>query len=875
MSHQSPPVSPLGHRSRFLLLLAFFLSGAAALIFELIWTRLLLLSLGATSAAVGAVLGAFMGGMAIGSALAGRSLFARRDPVITFALLEGWVGLYGLASPYVLRLVGFVPAKLQFPLALILLLPATIAMGASLPVLSRAFGQDSDWPAAEVGRLYAVNTAGAVLGPLLAVFTFFPSVGLTTTLYLAAAADLLVLVGVFVGRKALPSLTAVAPTGPLPERDRPPIILLAAMAVSGASAMVYEVAWARTLSLVYGSSIYGVSIMLSTFLFGIASGSALASLLIGGKTKPLPYRVTTWLLVSSAVGAFLSLLVTRNLPFVFLNLYRSAPDRDLTLFATQFVVAAALMLPSTLCLGAMLPAVIGALPASKTDLGMRVSWLYTANLAGAATGAILAAGVLLGSFGIELSVRIASVAALVVAAVLAVKSDRKRSTAPLTVSMAAGLLILSFDPTGDLLIKSFGLYIEPKNPSRDPSSLRELVNSHRLLYYRDGPTATVAVQKVDRFILLKINGKTDASNGPGDITTQLLLGHLPFMVSDANRVAVIGWGSGMTAGAVLTHPVESVDAFEIEPALIEASRHFEPSRYFKPGNGRPLDDERLNLVIGDARSELQRSSIVYDLIISEPSNPWITGVSNLFTQDFFEIVSSKLKPNGILCQWFHLYGMSEESTRSLLATFRSVFPHTLVFKDRDLILLGSRSPIRLSMSRIREILAETAIRDSLARAQINYPADVLAALRLDEAGVEKFSRNALFNTDDNLLLERAAPRSLYRDRSDAICTELNRYPPSVMDVLTDYDSEGDVLLELGASYFTDGRKEQALEVCQRALAIRDSYEGQKLLGQTLQSMGRTDEARRALEKALRHEDVDVAGRKFVQALLRSLETTSE
>ena len=172
-------------------------------------------------------------------------------------------------------------------------------------------------------------------------------------------------------------------------------------------------------------------------------------------------------------------------------------------------------------------------------------------------------------------------------------------------------------------------------------------------------------------------------------------------------------------------------------------------------------------------------------------------------------------------------------------------------------------------------LFQRAARDSLARAEINYPTDVLAALRLDEGGVEEFSRNALFNTDDNLRLELAAPRSLYRDRTEAIRAELNRYPPSAIDVLSDYDSEVDVLLELAASYFTDGRKDQALEVCERALAIRDSFEGQKLRGQTLQSMGRTDEARRALQKALRHEDGDAQGRKFVQALLRSLDTTSE
>jgi spermidine synthase len=855
----------LGHSSRLLLLVAFFLSGAAALVFELIWTRLLLLSLGATSAAVGAVLGAFMGGMAVGSAFAGRSFLARRDPIITFALLEGWIGLYGLASPRMLRLVSDVPAELQFVCALILLLPATVAMGASLPVLARAFGRDKAWPAAEVGRLYAVNTAGAVLGPLLAVFALFPTVGLTKTLYVAAGADFLVLISVVLARRVLPDLSGSTSDALLPKGERPAILLVAAMAVSGASAMVYEVAWSRTLSLVYGSSIYGVSIMLSTYLLGIAFGSALASFLLRRRTAPISYRVASWLLIGSSGGAYASLLVTRNLPYIFLNLYRSAPERDLTLFIIQFVVAAALMLPATLCLGAMLPAMVAALPSSKTDLGHRVAWLYTANLVGAATGAVLAAGVLLGSFGIELSVRVASLVALTTAILLAAVSGKGRSRAPLTVSTAIGLIILAFNPTGELLVMSFGLYTHPQDPSREPSSLRELVESHRLVYYRDGPTATVAVQKIDRFILLKINGKTDASNGPGDVSTQLMLGHLPCAVDHADRVAVIGWGSGMTAGAILRHPVESVDAFEIEPAVIEASR------FFEPGNGKPLDDPRLRLVMGDARSELLRSDHNYDLIVSEPSNPWITGVSNLFTRDFFEILSSKLTPNGIVCQWFHLYGMSEESTRSLLATFRSVFPHALAFKDRDLILLGSQRPIRLSMSRTRSFFEDPTIQKEMASAFIRYPADIIAELSLDDDGMASFSQGAPINTDDNLLLELAAPRSLYRDRTEAIREAMRRHPPAVIETLTDYDSAADVHLELAASYFTAGRKEDALAACLRALAIRDSFEGLKLLGQTLQSLGRIEEAREALEKALLHESEDAQGKRFVQALLRSLD----
>jgi spermidine synthase len=471
----------------------------------------------------------------------------------------------------------------------------------------------------------------------------------------------------------------------------------------------------------------------------------------------------------------------------------------------------------------------------------------------------------LGSFGIDLSVRVASLVALTAAVFLAAISSKGRSRAPLTVSVTIGLIILAFDPTGQLLLMSFGLYTHPLDPSRDPSSLRELVESHRLVYYRDGPTATVAVQKIDRFILLKINGKTDASNGPGDMSTQLMLGHLPFAVSQADHVAVIGWGSGMTAGAILRHPVESLDAFEIEPTVIEASRFFEPD------NGRPLDDPRLRLVIGDARSELRRSDQSYDLIVSEPSNPWITGVSNLFTRDFFQIIASRLRPNGIVCQWFHLYGMSEESTRSLLATFRSVFPHALAFKDRDLILLGSQNPIRLSMSRTRSFFEDPTIQKDLAKAYIRYPADILAELSLDDEGTATFADGAPINTDDNLLLELAAPRSLYLDRAEAIRADMHRYPPKVIEILTDYDSPADVHLELAASYFTGGKKEEALAACRRALEIRDSFEGLKLLGQTLQSLGRIEEAREALEKALRSKSDDVEGKRFVQALLRSLD----
>ena len=383
------------------------------------------------------------------------------------------------------------------------------------------------------------------------------------------------------------------------------------------------------------------------------------------------------------------------------------------------------------------------------------------------------------------------------------------------IKLAHAIEHFALDPSGARLVKSFGVYSGARTyASYEIGQLRDIVASHELLYYRDGATATVAVQQIESFRLLKINGKTDASNGPGDVATQLLLGHLPYLLKDAKRVGVIGWGSGMTVGAVLQHPVELVDAFEIEPAVIEASRYFEPI------NGRPLDDDRLHLVIGDARGELRRDVEPYDVIISEPSNPWITGVANLFTRDFFELTASRLAPGGVFAQWFHLYGMSEDSAREVMATFRSVFPHVVAFNDRDLILLGSDRPITFSLDQMTRRFADPGVRASLAEAFVRSPADLLVKLRLDERGTAAFAAGAALNTDDNMRLELAAPRTLYQDRLAAIRTELDRHPPAPLDLVTGYGSlqlfhnQGDgTFLEVHAQAELKSRSWSRLDWC--------------------------------------------------------------
>jgi spermidine synthase len=867
-----PENGRLSSSGRSLLLGSFFLTGASSLVFEVVWTRLLLLSLGATALAMGAVLGAFMAGMAVGSHLAGSRLVSRLDPIVAYAVLEGWAGAYGLATPHLLRLAEVPDPAVQFAAAIGLLLPATIGMGASLPILARAFGGASGRQAVEVGWLYAANTAGAVLGPLLAVFWLFPGLGLGRTLHIASVVDVFVCVLVLASRRVFPVWKA-SPVAVSPAPDRGGDGLLrGGLFVSGAAAMVYEVAWTRTLSIALGSSVYGVTIMLSTYLFGIAAGSALVSLVLSRVGRRVSGDAVAWLLAAAAVAAHLSFLLAHWLPRMFVELFERVGGGAARIALLQFATAAVLMLPAALCLGAMLPLAAGALAGEAGEVGRKVSRLYTANLVGSAVGAAGAGALLLGSLGVDATVRLASAAALLFALVLAVW-PRRRLPAPGVAFAVALVFVLLVAPQGIEAGKGIGFFANlPYYADHDDRRLRQVVEAHQLLFYQDGTTASVAVVQIGSYRILRINGKSDASTGPGDMQTQLLLAHLPLLSRPAKRVAVIGWGSGVTAGAVLSYPVARVDAFEIEPAVVSASH------YFDTVNGQPLSDPRLRLVIGDARAHLRRSTARYDVIIAEPSNPWQTGVANLFTQDYFRLVAARLNEDGVLCQWFHLYGMSEPLVQSLVATFRSVFPEHLVFRlssGRDTLLLGSRRPIRFSGPQIRDLLRDPRRSGSLASVGIHHPFDILSRLTLDPATSAGFVGSAPINTDDNMYLELMAPGCLYLDRLGEIAAAFERHRPDLSRHLSGFGSTVEVELEQAASLFTVGEHEEALALCERANAAEPTFEGYKLLGQVLDGMGRTAEARQALIASLSLAGGNDGSRAFVRAMLRSIESTGD
>ena len=847
------------------LLGAVFLTGATSLIFEVVWARLLLLWLGMSPAAIGVVLGGFLGGMAVGSWLGGRAVIRRLAPIEVYARLQIWVGLYALATPFVLRLVDLAPPTFRLAWGVAALLPATSAMGMSLPVMARVLDRGAATHATTVGWLCAVYTAGGVTGPLATVFLLFPLAGLGRTLLITALVNLLVGTAVWLGsgRALTVERSGVevteASVGTPPSGTPVPHWLCLMLAVSGATAMVYQMAWSRTLSMVYGASVHGASIMLSTFLAGIALGAGFAAAWVRRRQATMLGAV--WLLTGSASAAFLSLYVGGRLPLLFLDLHRQVTGGTDTLFAVQFLVAALLVLPATLCLGALLPVVISV----ATRVGRRpavVSSLYAANLFGLATGALVVSGLLLAGVGSSSLVQLGVLVALGVAVMTTV---RLPGSHPRTAgaAVAAVILVLALDGGVGRTALGLGLHHDASSAGHDDGDVRDNLTG-RLLFYRDGPTSSVAVQQVDRDVLLKVNGTTEASTRAADIETQTLLGHLPVLAAERiDRVAVVGFGSGMTVGAVLTHPVREVAAFEPEPAVVAASRYFEPI------NGRPLADDRLRLISGDARRELRRDLEPYDVITSGPSNPWITGAANLLTRDFFALAASRLREGGVFAQWVRLSGMSEASSREVMATFRSVFPHVVAFNDHDLILLGSSRPITFSLDRMTRRFADPDVRASLAEAYVRYPADLLVKLRLDEGGTAAFAAGAALNTDDNMRLELAAPRTLYQDRLVGIGAALDRHLPTPMDLLTDYGSRAEAEIELAASFFTAGRDEQALRHCERAVAFEPSFEGLKLLGQIAERGGDRGRARHAWRLALATGG-DPGQRALVQALLRGV-----
>jgi spermidine synthase len=760
------------------ILFLFFISGICGLLYEVIWIRVAGTVIGNTTYALGTVVGIYMAGLALGARLGGRTADRRRGTSLLrlYGLLEGAVALTALAVPSLLSAseplyralwngLGDYPAvysALRAILVAAVLIAPTTLMGMTLPVLSRYLSDTVDDAARQAGRAYAANTFGGVAGTLAAGFWLIPTFGLQVATIVAAVSNLAIAGAslLMAGRGSNGGRTAL-------EADPPPVrIALIVSAGSGVASLIYEAAWTRSLVITIGSTVYAFTFVLAIFILGLAAGSELGARWVSRLKDPEAALAAVQAGAALLAVAFLPLL--GYLPLIVIRLVDSLRASYAQVLLAEVALLFPLIFLPTLLLGAVFPLVCRIGVAREGAVGRAVGAIYTWNTLGSIAGTVLASFALLPAFGPATAIRIAATLNLLLAAALA----RGRPSWPrLAVAGAAVAFSAWLIPSGDDALLSSGAYLYADRIRQNARESKKDVDA----YLHDSSTIVarwwdsyglVTVHEMPNgYRTLRVNGKSDASNVRSDMVHQLFVGHVPMLHHpNPKRVLVIGLGAGVTLAAAARYPAEVVECVEISSAVAAAAGLFEDI------NGGVLRDPRVRFQIGDGRNALLFGRGEYDVIISQPSNLWVSGMATLFTKEAFEQGARRLAPGGIFCQWMHAYHMPAEEFRKVLRTFYSVFPHGSVWEldpAGDYLLLGSAGTIAPSWPDLERRFRSPKVAADLS--PLMTGAAALSALRVTDAdGIRAIVGPGDIITDDHCTIEYGCARSIYRDTNREI-----------------------------------------------------------------------------------------------------------
>ncbi|MHB8929467.1 MAG: fused MFS/spermidine synthase [Melioribacteraceae bacterium] len=773
--------------------LLFVISGIAGLIYQIVWFKYLSLSLGNTTYAQMTVLAAFLGGLAFGNYLFGKKSDAFINPVKIYSLLELFIGLYCLLYPTLSVLFGnffFAAASnfnvssqnfffigLKFLIAALLLFAPTVAMGGTLPVLSKFFVDKLQDTRREVAILYFLNSFGAVIGVVFAGFVLIKEFGLNITIYATACLNILAgFTGLMISRQSgkivnveVAKQEIVSPLIEVGKYTAAAVVFVAG--ISGMAALIYEMVWVRLLINFFGSSTYAFSIMLMAFIGGITLGSLIVSQKFLKKynyVKLLAFSQT-----AIAVSTMIVLLFYERLPYFLWQvsaIFSKSPQSFEIFLVVEFIICFVMMVLPTLFMGMSLPIASEIISGSNKKIGFSVGRVFSVNTLGTVMGVILTGIVFIPYFGIKGSFEIGIALNLLAAIILLLsyKSFSQLEKIGATVFCVVSFLFyLILFPSWNEAVMIKGVF--KSFDETPPASFKEFsktLNNENIVFYEEGTTATVAVVQSKtnpNNKSLIINGKPDASTYV-DMPTQILLGQIPMMLhSNPKNVFVVGFGSGTTIGSVLTHPVKNVTCAEISKEVIHASSFFEKE------NLSCTKDPRLKLVNEDALTLLNLSSQKYDVIISEPSNPWIAGIGNLFSKEYFEKCSSSLDSKGIMVQWFHLYEANDEVVRLVLNTFSSVFPDAQLWNSvaNDIILVGYKNKPVFNAALLQNKFIVPEIRKDFERIGISNLFTFLSCQLSSPRGFFAMSAESPVNSEIHPLLEFIAPKSFYVGKSSS------------------------------------------------------------------------------------------------------------
>src|SRR5258707_6226519 len=684
--------------ARGALYLLFTASGFAGLIYESIWTNYLKLFLGHAAYAQSLVLVVFMGGMAAGAAWCGKRSVRMANPLMAYAAVEALVGLAALVFHAVfVALTDFsydsmlptlgnewlaLGAKLG--LSCLLILPQSVLLGATFPLMSASLVRAAPRVAGEsLAMLYFTNSLGAAAGVLTSGFVLVAAFGLPGTLRVAGAMNLAIaLVVALIARplhdRALPAQRA---------GDRSAVLLLSVAFFTGLASFVYEASWIRMLSLVLGASTHSFEVMLAAFIFGLALGGLAVRRRIDAAREPALLLARVQIAMGLAALASLPLY---DYTFSLMEALMQALARSDTgyrLFnASAALIAGLIMLPASFCAGMTLPLITAAL--LRRGRGeAAIGQVYAANTLGAIVGVLATVHIGLPLAGLKGSLIAGALLDVTLGCVLLAFLSEKyllaaAATAVVFVAAALGVELDANKMTAGVFRHG------------DLASSRDAA----VLFKKDGKTATVHLVKYREATSLRTNGKSDGSinldasgERGSDEITMVLTGALPLALKpDAKSVAVIGIGTGLTMHTLLQSlDIERVDTIEIEPAMAEAARGFAPR------NSGAFADPRGTIVIDDAKSFFSTHARRYDIVISEPSNPWVSGVASLFTRQVYRRVRPHLNPGGLLVQWFQLYEIDAALVSTVLRALGEEFPHYAIYaaSDHDFLIVASDAPL--------------------------------------------------------------------------------------------------------------------------------------------------------------------------------------
>jgi len=804
------------------LFVLFFLSGISGLIYESIWSRYIKQFVGSAATAQILVLSLFMGGMSLGALLSGRFVARTKSPIVVYGIIEGLIGVYALAFPHLQGAVARFAYDSLFPmlgggtavelakwsLAGLLILPPCVMLGTTFPLMSVGILRRDLARSGEIlSMLYFTNSLGASIGAVFSGFVLVAKVGLPGALMVAAALNIFIML---IAMRHRTPTTAIAQRdlGEASTASNSKVMFYLAIAFgTGLSSFMYEIGWIRLLSTIIGAATHSFEIMLSVFIFGLAMGGLWVKKRMDKFKRPeLTLAIVQLMMGLSAIATLpLYRLGVLAMGGLLSDQYIGWATGDVDLVRTEglwlqfntlkFVICAVMMLPAAFCAGMTLPLLTHVMLKRGQAEGV-VGKVYGSNTLGAICGATLAGLVLMPIVGLKGVLVLGALVDLVLGLLL-ISGELETGRAPKYAKP-----LLAYASVGTVLVVCTGLVIRI-----DPTVLTSTVfrngrthlpDGYEVLSYVDGRTASVTVVKTDvksGHHVIYTNGKPDASvvldrwpeghdkmMGPqiaGDEPNQFLVGLIPLMARPhSTHGALIGFGSGVTCHSLLASPhLDRLDTIEIEPEMVEGSK------YFMPVNYRAYTDKRSHIHFDDAKAYFAWAGDKYDFIISEPTNPWVSGVSSLFTTEFYQEAKRYLKPRGVLAQWIQGYELSDELMIGVLAALDAEFADYLIVRigSSDWVIIASADEPIGQLD--PEVLGWPDAQDAFELLGIHDIGQIDGLITANKQMLHPFLVDKTPNTDRHPLLDTGAEKARFLKLRAEFLHEMRWSPAPVLDVL--------------------------------------------------------------------------------------------